>query len=65
MQIDATDKQILNFLQANAKANIKEIALNIGLTQTPTYERIKRLEKSGIIQYYSTILNNEKLFQIF
>ena len=61
MQIDATDKQILNFLQANAKANIKEIALNIGLTQTPTYERIKRLEKSGIIQYYSTILNNEKL----
>ena len=40
---------------------IKEIALKIGLTQTPTYERIKRLEKSGVIQKYIAILNKEKV----
>lgn len=59
--IDDTDKHILNLLQLNSKANVKEIALKIGLTQTPTYERIKRLEKSGIIQNYKAELNKEKL----
>ena len=59
--IDETDKLILNLLQTNSKANIKEIALNIGLTQTPTYERIKRLEKTGIIKNYTADVNKEKL----
>ena len=59
--LDATDKKILNHLQQNSKSNIKEIALKIGLTQTPTYERIKRLEKSGVIQHYVAVLNKEKV----
>ena len=59
--IDLTDKKILTFLQKNSKANIKEIALKIGLTQTPTYERIKRLEKYGIIEKYIAVLNKEKI----
>ena len=59
--LDVTDKQIINLLQQNSKANIKEIAIKIGLTQTPTYERIKRLEKSGVIQKYIAVLNKEKV----
>jgi len=59
--LDLIDKQIVNLLQQNSKANIKEIALKIGLTQTPTYERIKRLEKSGVIQQYVAVLNKEKI----
>ncbi len=59
--LDFIDKQIVNLLQQNSKANIKEIALKIGLTQTPTYERIKRLEKSGIIQKYIAVLDKEKV----
>ena len=59
--LDIIDKQIVNLLQQNSKANIKEIALKIGLTQTPTYERIKRLEKSGVIQKYIAVLNKEKV----
>lgn len=59
--LDSTDKKILNILQQNSKVNIKEIALKIGLTQTPTYERIKRLEKSGIIKKYIATLNKEKI----
>jgi Lrp/AsnC family leucine-responsive transcriptional regulator len=61
INIDATDKKILNLLQQNSKANIKEIALKIGLTQTPTYERIKRLEKEGVIKNYIAVLDKEKV----
>lgn len=61
ISIDLTDKKILNLLQHNSKANIKEIALKIGLTQTPTYERIKRLEKAGVIKNYIAVLDKEKV----
>jgi len=61
ISIDLTDKKILNLLQHNSKANIKQIALKIGLTQTPTYERIKRLEKAGVIKNYIAILDKEKV----
>ena len=59
--IDAVDKIILSLLQRNSKINIKEIALKTGLTQTPIYERIKRLEKSGVIKNYRAILDKEKI----
>jgi len=59
--IDAVDKKILSLLQRNSKINIKEIALKTGLTQTPIYERIKRLEKSGIIKNYIAVLDKEKI----
>lgn len=59
--IDAVDKKILSLLQQNSKINIKEIALKTGLTQTPIYERIKRLEKTGIIKNYIAVLDKEKI----
>jgi DNA-binding Lrp family transcriptional regulator len=59
--LDSTDKSILTLLQGNSKLNIKEIALKVGLTASPTYDRIKRLEKSGIIKQYVAHLNKEKL----
>jgi DNA-binding Lrp family transcriptional regulator len=40
---------------------VKEISEKIGLTFTPTYERIKQLEKNGIIEKYVGLLNREKL----
>ena len=61
IELDQIDKKILQALQQNSKANIKEIALKVGLTQTPTYERIKRLEKSGVIQHYVAVLNKVKI----
>ena len=60
-KIDKIDRQILMLLQQNSKINIKEIALKIGLTSTPTYDRIKRLEKSGIITHYKAEINREKV----
>ena len=60
-RIDPIDNKILMLLQVNSKMNIKEIALKIGLTSTPTYDRVKRLEKSGVIKYYKAIINKEKV----
>ena len=60
-EFDTVDKKILNLLQINSKINIKELALKTGLTQTPIYERIKRLEKSGIIKKYIAVLDKEKI----
>lgn len=59
--LDTIDHQILMLLQQNSKMNIKEIALKVGLTSTPTYDRIKRLEKSGIITHYKAEINREKI----
>lgn len=60
-EFDTIDRKILNLLQLNSKINIKELALKTGLTQTPVYERIKRLEKSGIIKKYIAVLDKEKI----
>ncbi len=59
MKLDIQDKKILNILQSNAKLSTKEVAERIGLTVTPTYERIKRLEKLGVISNYTIVLNKK------
>lgn len=59
--LDTIDQQILMLLQQNSKMNIKEIALKVGLTASPTYDRIKRLEKSGVITRYVAEINREKV----
>jgi len=61
MQIDALDHQLIKLLTHNSKLGIKELASKIGLSITPTYERIKKLEKSGIIKGYTVRLNNTLL----
>jgi Lrp/AsnC family transcriptional regulator len=57
MRIDNIDKQILQLLQEDAKMNIKEMAASLGISKTPIYERIKRLEQDGVIKKYVAIIN--------
>jgi DNA-binding Lrp family transcriptional regulator len=54
--MDATDKKILEILQVNAMITAKEMAQKLSLTTTPIYERIKKLQKSGIIKQYVALL---------
>lgn len=61
MTIDRIDQLVLDSLKENSKLVIKELASKIGLSVTPTYERIKKLEKSGIIKGYTAKLNNALL----
>ena len=59
MTIDATDAGILRLLQSNAKMRMKDIADQLGMTITPIYERIKKMERNGVIVNY-TIHVDEK-----
>ncbi len=55
------DIEILNILQMDSTISVKDIAEKIGLTTTPTYERIKRLEQDGIITKYVALIDREKV----
>ncbi|MEG2310202.1 winged helix-turn-helix transcriptional regulator, partial [Chryseobacterium sp.] len=59
--MDAKDRMILSIIQEDSTFSVKEISEKIGLTFTPTYERIKQLEKQGVIEKYVGLLNREKL----
>ena len=59
MAIDKIDRSLLNLLQNNTKLNTKELAQKVGLSVTPTYERIKRLEQQGYIKQYVAILDRK------
>ncbi|WP_299432945.1 Lrp/AsnC family transcriptional regulator [uncultured Maribacter sp.] len=60
-QIDETDLRILQILQKDAKKTTKEIAQELNLTASPIYERIRKLEKRGIIKKYVALLDQSKL----
>ncbi|MCF2488830.1 Lrp/AsnC family transcriptional regulator [Dyadobacter sp. CY347] len=61
MQPDLTDRKIMELLQADSQLTIKEIASRINLSVTPVHERIRKLEKEGIIDKYVCLLNRRKL----
>ena len=61
--LDATDLRILSLLQDNAKMPQAEMAREVGLTAPSVNERIKKLERSGYIRGYVTLLDERKLGQ--
>lgn len=60
-KLDDRDEDILRALQENARLTNKELAAKVHLSTTPTYERVKRLERLGFIKQYATILDATKL----
>jgi Lrp/AsnC family transcriptional regulator, leucine-responsive regulatory protein len=56
--LDKKDFEILRLLQEDAKLTVRDIAEKIHLSATPTHERIKRLERDGVIRQYVALLNN-------
>jgi Lrp/AsnC family leucine-responsive transcriptional regulator len=59
--IDEIDKKILNLLQKNARISNAEIARQINMAPSGVLERIRKLEKKGVILGYETRLNHKKL----
>lgn len=59
--LDEVDWQLLELLQQNGKLTTKELAQNVHLSPTPVYERIKRLEKNGIIKKYVALLDADSM----
>ena len=60
-KLNKTDIEILRLLQQNSNRTIKNIADLLGMTTTPVFDRIKKLEKKGYISKYAAILNSKKL----
>ena len=59
--LDSKDLAILSLLQQNARMTVKEIAAKIHLSTTPVHDRIKRLEITGVIKQYATLLDHTKV----
>ena len=60
-QLDAIDKRIIQLLQKDGKMKIKEIAHELKMTNTPIFDRIKRLEREAYIKSYSVVVDKAKL----
>jgi Lrp/AsnC family transcriptional regulator, leucine-responsive regulatory protein len=58
---DKKDLAILRLLQENARITIKEISARVHLSTTPVHERIKRMEESGVIKQYATLVDHTKV----
>ena len=60
MDLDFKDKHLLEEIQENSRITNTELAKRIGLSPSSTLERVKKLEVSGIIEKYITLLNPRK-----
>jgi len=61
MKLDPIDQKILELLQENGRITNTEIAKQVGMSPSPTLERVKKLERNGYIQRYVALINPEKV----
>ncbi len=59
--LDEFDKKILRALQRNGDYSMNELGDVVGLSHTPCWRRVKKLEEDGYIEKKITLLNAEKL----
>ena len=63
--LDSTDKKLINLLQKDSKQTTKQLSLQLNLSVTAVYERIKKLEKNKVIEKYVAIVNKNKIEKSF
>lgn len=59
--MDSIDRKILKVLQANARASLQEVGQAVGLSASPCWGRIRKLEEAGVIEGYTVRLNPQAL----
>ena len=60
-RLDRTDRRILELLQRDASLSATEVAARVGLTATPCWRRIQRLERDGWVRARVALLDRERL----
>jgi Lrp/AsnC family transcriptional regulator len=60
-ELDAVDLSILELIQSDAGLSVADVAEKVGLSSSPAWRRIKRLEEIGVIDKRVTLLNREAL----
>ena len=63
VKLNETDRKLLQILQQNSQLSTKEIASQLNLSVTPVYERIKKLERKGVISKYVALVNGPAVGQ--
>lgn len=66
--MDNLDRKLISLLQENGKLTMKELSAELGLSITPIYERLRRLENKGLITGYHASVNPKKAgfgFEVF
>ncbi len=58
-ELDKIDEGLLEALKADGKATVKSLSEKLKLSPTPIYERIKKLERAGVIQSYTINVDEE------
>ena len=56
-QLGRIDRNIVRLLQRDARMTHTELARRVGLSTTPCKERVRRLEREGVIQHYQAVLD--------
>jgi Lrp/AsnC family transcriptional regulator len=59
--MDAIDRKILGVLQTDASLSVAEIGRRVGLSSTPCWKRIQKLEADGIIEKRVAVVNQDKV----
>jgi Lrp/AsnC family transcriptional regulator len=59
--MDAIDRKILALLQQDSSRSVAEIGHQVGLSSTPCWKRIQRLESDGIIQKRVALVDQDKV----
>ena len=59
--MDELDLKILRVLQEDSSLTVTEIAKRVGLSASPCWKRINRLESDGVIKYQAAVLDGRKL----
>ena len=65
MELDLVDQQLVKLLQEDCKKTTKHYADILQLSKTAVYERIRRLERTGVITQYVALVDKEKLQKDF
>lgn len=65
MELDNIDKKLINLLQKDSKQTTKQLSLQLNLSVTAVYERIKKLEKNNVVLKYVALVNPKKVEKSF
>jgi Lrp/AsnC family leucine-responsive transcriptional regulator len=63
--LDTIDKKLINLLQQDSKQTTKQLSLQLNLSVTAVYERVKKLENQKVIEKYVAIINKNKIERSF
>lgn len=59
MELDTVDKALVNLLQKDSKQTNKALAYKLNMSVTAIFERIKKLESSGVVKRYVALVNHK------